>query len=678
MSGMLTVGKGCSARPLVAILTIALSATAADQKIDRLSIALSNGSAFAVKQAARSTVGATSQQLRAVHRKVTECVAKHKDQNPSLDRFLALAELRVEKACIFINRGYSRYSYLPDEIVRPKQELDRAEAIVTAIERGDEPTLPSEGLVESAFYSKIDGSPQPYVYYLPRNRPKRGELGLFVFLHGYARDLDKVNWIYYMYSDKLNGLAEAQGMVPVLPFGRSNTEFMGVGEVDVLEAIAQMKRLYPIDEQRVFLSGGSMGGSGAYTIACHYPHLFAGIAPIAGRHSYYLWKDIDRQTYVGFKRIQTDIDYAEAIAQNLRNVSAHIFHGGQDRLIKIGQSRDMAKLLQRLGQPVEYTELSDGDHWIWGRCFTHPLFCERLRKARAPRWPRTVRLKTYTLKYDRAYWVHVRRLERWGPPATVEATLRTDSAIQLTTSNVAGLTLIPNTDFLAGRDRVDVVLNGQTRHCRVDDGQLHVQLTEDTGSGTPKTPSICGPAREAYCSKFLMVFGTQSDDDTDLSTALKAGHEWVTYAKGRAAIKSDTLVTQEDIARHNLILFGDAESNSLIGRVAPRLPVQISEDEITLAGRSFSRPAANLLMIYPNPLNPSRYVLLNVGTFWGRHLGINHKLDHVPDFIVFKDIRAPDGNNEFLCAGYFGNNWQFREDLIWDAGKGNEGKTPVQ
>jgi len=663
---------------LAAVLVLTSTVVAEDGRADRVSITLSNGSDFAVQQAARSAGTATGQRLKALHRRVAECVTKHKGQSPTLDRFLALAELRLEKACIFINRGYGRYSFLPEEIVKPKQELDRTEAIVTAIEQGEELGLPSEGFVESAFYSEIDGSPQPYVYYLPRNRPQQDKLGLFVFLHGYAQDLDKVNWVYYMYSDKLNHLAESQGMIPVLPFGRSNTEFMGVGEVDVLEAITQMKRCYPIDEQRVFLSGGSMGGSGAYTIACHYPHLIAGIAPIAGRHSFYLWKDIDRQTYVGFKRIQTDIDYAEAIAPNLHNVQAHIFHGAQDRLIKIGQSRNMAALLRGLGQPVEYTEFPDGDHWIWGRCFTHPPFQKSLRKSRSPRWPRTVKFKTYTLKYDRAYWVRILRLTRWGPPATVEAEACADGTIRLTTSNVRRLTLGPDPKFLAGRDRVTTVLNGQTRQCRVSGGRILLETGRNPVSGTQKTRSICGPAREAYCSRFMMVFGTQSGDDTDLRTTAKAAQEWVAFAKGRASLKSDTSVTGEDIAHHNLILFGDAETNSLIGRIAPKLPIKITRDEFALADRTFPRPAANLLMVYPNPLNPSRYVLLNVGTFWGRHLGINHKLDHVPDFIVFEDRRAPDGNNEFLCAGYFDNQWRLDEDLMWEAGKGNDGKIPVE
>ena len=645
------------------------------QDTDWAEITLSDASAISARRAAEAASKSLGGKLLKIRSDAAHCAAAHKGQSRNMDRFLAIAELRVEKACLLFNRGY-RPANLRDQIA--EQELDSAAAVVSDIERGADLKLADRGLIESAYYSEIDGSPQPYVYYLPKRKPANGRFGLFVFLHGYAGDLDKVNWIMYMYSDKLNSLADELGLIPILPFGRSNTEFMGVGEVDVLAAIAEMKRFYPIDDRRVFMSGGSMGGSGNYTIACHYPHLIAGIAPIAGRYSYYLWKDIDRDTYTGFKRIQTDIDYAEAMPQNLYNVPAYIFHGGGDYLVKVEQSRGMSALLRRLGQQVEYKEFSDGDHWIWGRCFTHPPFVEWLRKTAAPPWPDTIKFKTYTLRYDRAYWAQINRFERWGRPAYIHAAAGKDGAIVVSTRNVAELTLAADEALVGQRDHVRLIVNGRTQEATIANGIVRAQLSKAQGSGLQKTHDVCGSVREPYCSEFVMVFGTQAQGKRDMQNALKAGREWVSFAKGRAAIKPDTLVSPQDIAQRNLILFGDAESNLVVRRIAPKLPLHIAQAEFVLAGRTFPRPESSLLMVYPNPLNPARYVLLNVGAFWGQFLSINHKLDHVPDFIVFKDSRATDGNNEYLCAGYFDNNWQFSEELTWDAGKGNAGRAPVE
>ncbi len=625
-----------------------------------------------VDMAAQAAGEKTGKKLKAVHREVQAYVATHKGGDA--DRFLALAELRVEKACMLLTRY--RAGEFRDQMVA--RELDQAGGIIDSLAAGQTPRLPATGLIEEAYYSDIDGSPQPYIYYIPKRKPA-GKYGLFVFLHGYVGYLDKVNWIEFMYSDKLNTLAEELGVIPVLPFGRSNTEFMGVGEVDVLDAIAEMKKHYPIDAARVVLSGGSMGGSGAYTIACHYPQLFAGMAPIAGRYSYYVWKEIDRQRYVGFKRIQTDIDYAQALAQNLYNVPAFIFHGKQDYLVKPAQSRGMSKLLKSLGQSVEYKEFDQGDHWIWGDCFMYPPFMEWLRQRRAPAWPKRVKYKTYTLDFDRAYWVRVGRIQEWGRPAIVDAQVRGDGTVEAKTQNVGQLILTLGEGLVGPRDQVTVAVNGKAKEYELDDDRLvRITVLPRPESYTLKTHGSCGPARDAYCSKFLMVYGTQGGSTRDVRTALKAGREWIQFAKGRAAMKADDEVSDEDIAQSNLILFGDARSNSVVARIADKLPIQITPDEFVVGERRISRVDGSLLMIYPNPLNRKRYVLLNVGTFWGEYLSINHKLDHVPDFIVFRDSRDDDGNNKYICAGYFDEQWRLQEGLIWDEGQGNEGRAPVE
>ncbi len=637
------------------------------------SILLSPTSSRDVAYAAQQAPKGLGEKLRRTYAEVAAVVRRLKGRRKETDRWLALAELRLEKACLLLTR-YRAGDYR-DAAVR--KELEKAGGIAAELNAGRKPKRPASGLIEAAYYSPIDGSPQPFVYYLPKRKPGPAGYGLFVFLHGYVSYLDKVNWIEFMYSDKLNDLAENLGLIPMLPFGRSNTEFMGVGEVDVLDAISEMKARLPIDGSRVFLSGGSMGGSGAYTIACHYPHLFAGVAPIAGRYSYYVWKDIDRSSYIGFKRIQTDMDYAQAIAQNLFNVPAFIFHGSGDYLVKPAQSRGMAKLLRKLGQPVQYKEFKEGDHWIWDLCFQWPDFVEWLKTRRAPKWPRRIKFKTYTLDYDRAYWARILRFKQWGRPAWIDVQAKPGGRVEVSTHNVAGLALRLGPALMAGAARATVVVDGRKRVYPIPaDGEVSIGLAPRP-SGLLKRRGLCGPVREAYCGPFLMVYGTQGDV-SDARAALLAGRDWIRFAKGRALLKADRAVSEEDIARNNLILFGDAQSNSLVKRIADALPIRIGPKAFEVGRRRIARPAASLLMIYPNPLNPRRYVVLNVGTVWGRHQAINHKLDHVPDFIVFRDKAAPDGNNEFICAGYFDPQWRLRDDLIWDEGQGNVGRVPLE
>src|SRR5207244_4527433 len=104
---------------------------------------------------------------------------------------------------------------------------------------------------------------------------------LVIFLHGYVPSYDKHHRWDEM-SD-FNNLFEKHNAFLALPFARSNTDFQSGGEVDVLDVIAEMKRVYPIDDYRVYLYGYSMCGMAVYHIAGHYPDLFAGCIVLAGR-----------------------------------------------------------------------------------------------------------------------------------------------------------------------------------------------------------------------------------------------------------------------------------------------------------------------------------------------------------------------------------------------------------
>ena len=72
-------------------------------------------------------------------------------------------------------------------------------------------------------------------------------------------------------------------------------------------------------------------------------------------------------------------------------------------------------------------------------------------------------------------------------------------------------------------------------------------------------------------------------------------------------------MTNEDIAGRHLILFGDPSSNALIAQVLDGLPLAWSKDEIRFAGNTVAANCHLPVLIYPNPLNPQRYVVLNSG-----------------------------------------------------------------
>jgi predicted esterase len=102
----------------------------------------------------------------------------------------------------------------------------------------------------------------------------------------------------------------------------------------VLETIRQAERRYHIDPDRVFLTGMSNGGIGAWLIGMHHAPLFAGIAPMAS--------GLD--------------DVLMPFLANLRSTPIYIIHGAKDQVMPVDLSRSIARELDVLGYPYVYRE----------------------------------------------------------------------------------------------------------------------------------------------------------------------------------------------------------------------------------------------------------------------------------------------------------------------------------
>jgi predicted peptidase len=118
----------------------------------------------------------------------------------------------------------------------------------------------------------------------------------------------------------------------------------------------------PIDADRVYLVGLSMGGYGVWDLLCRAAERFAAAVPICGGGD-------------------------ETQVEKLRNVPIWAFHGKKDPVISVERSRRMIDALRRLpsAHPPRYTELPDVEHDAWIPAFAEPellpwLFAQRRRK----------------------------------------------------------------------------------------------------------------------------------------------------------------------------------------------------------------------------------------------------------------------------------------------------------
>ena len=111
----------------------------------------------------------------------------------------------------------------------------------------------------------------------------------------------------------------------------------------------------------------------------------------------------------------------------------------------------------------------------------------------------------------------------------------------------------------------------------------------------------------------------------------------------------------------NLVLFGDPASNPWIARVVAKLPIKWTRDELVVNGVRYDPKTHLPVLIYPNPLNPRRYVVLNSGhTFHAADFqGTNALLyPRLGDYAVLRLTGADPLAVEVTTAGLFDEYWQ--------------------
>lgn len=187
-----------------------------------------------------------------------------------------------------------------------------------------------------------------------------------------------------------------------------------------------------------------------------------------------------------------------------------------------------------------------------------------------------------------------------------------------------------------------------------------------------KRHGLQGPIDDAFMEPFLCVRPTGAPNHALANDGAKArlelfAKEFPKWMRGDVQVKDDTAITKDDIANQNLILFGDPSSNKLIAQIADKLPIKWTKDTITLGGKTFSAADHVLVMIYPNPLNPSRYVVLNSGHTFGEKefRGTNALLfPRLGDYAVLKLTKsaAGDVSEEVALAGLFDEQWELKEN----------------
>lgn len=174
---------------------------------------------------------------------------------------------------------------------------------------------------------------------------------LMLFLHGAGERGDDVNRL------RVNGIPRVIDRGDALPFiivcPQCPPKTLWAAQLDALDALLQeIEATYPVDHERVYLTGLSMGGNGTWHLAAAYPDRFAAIAPICG------WGDF----WVGFPD-QVSV---------LKDVPTWAFHGAKDTIVPLSGSQVLVDKLKAAGGDVRLTVYPEATHDSWTETYDNP------------------------------------------------------------------------------------------------------------------------------------------------------------------------------------------------------------------------------------------------------------------------------------------------------------------
>lgn len=544
---------------------------------------------------------------------------------------------------------------------------------------GRAPWQTATGLVVRGFVSRIDGSVQPYGLVVPASfRPEvERRHRLDVWLHGRDNNLTDLKFL----GDRLRSVGDfAPPDTFVLhPYGRFCNAFKFAGEVDVFEALEHAVTEYPIDRARLAIRGFSMGGAGTWHLAAHHGGFWAAAAPGAGfaetaEYTRALSKE-PKPAWFEQKlwRLYDATDYAA----NLFNLPTIAYSGELD---KQKQAADiMARAMKAEGLELAHLIGPGVEHKYEPKTKLELArqFDALMANGNDP-WPDRVRLTTWTLRYNRNKWVTIDAMERHWERARVDAEV-IEGGLKLATTNVTELTVaVPPQAVRAAKE--DSALTIQIDQQRLSfprpdvaggtasfskRGSRWKQAPPEPDGELRKRHGLQGPIDDAFMDSFLVVQPTGQPMDPAvhqwaMAELARFTNEWRAQFRGDVRMKSDLAVTEDDIARHHLILFGDPQSHRVLSRIANRIPVRWDKSRVQIGDVAFPAGQCTPVLIYPNPLNPHRYIVINSGfTFWREGTASNaQQTPKLPDFAIV-DVTGDGGPSERIRhAGFFGEKWE--------------------
>ena len=554
--------------------------------------------------------------------------------------------------------------------------LERAEQLL----KGEAPWLKQKGFVVRGYRSKIDRTVQPYGLVIPESYNFDGgpRHRLDFWFHGRGETMSESGFIQNRMTSI--GPIAPRDTIVLHPYARYSNANKFAGEVDCLEALEHAQQFYRVDDNRIAVRGFSMGGAAAWQFAVHYPDRWFAANPGAGfSETPEFLRVFQKETLTPtwFERKLWHYYDCTDWGINLFHLPTVAYSGDQDTqkqaadIMEEALKKDGLKLTHVIGPETKHAIHRDSQRIVDAKL-------EQIAAAGRDIVPHELHFTTYTLKYNRMHWLTVTGLGEHFEQARVDLQF-TGARVELKTKNVTSFELSIPAGHCPWRTPILVVIDGTS--IRTDrpgtDRSWSAQFVQVDGqwkagvpaAGLRKQSQLQGPIDDAFMDSFIIVKPSGKaahklvDDWTQAEFAHLVTH-WRQHFRGDAIVKLDTAITDDDIKSSNLIIFGDTSSNALLKRVADKLPLQWSASDVVIGSHKFAAAEHAPVLIYPNPLNPARYIVLNSGFTFREYAYLNNarQVPKLPDWAIV-DLKTPANAiwpGKIVAADFFGEQWEVR------------------
>jgi len=480
---------------------------------------------------------------------------------------------------------------------------------------------------------------------------------------------------------------ETQSSISTLaPTGRrtAGCDWEDWSATDVLESLDDAAQHTAFDPRRVWLRGTGTGGHGVIRLGSTSPNRWAALAPTNAwlEYSANEPRASEEQTPIQamLSRIQATGELAPLLV-NTANAGILLESIGPRIERSADDSREIAQTLALFHsdfvfrQRPDFTEanLTAANEELLRFCHEHtaPL-------------PTEVELADCVTfdpgEISQVQWLTV--LQQIEQGSLSRAAVRYDAEQQLflgLTSNVAALAIA--VDHLENGTEVEVALDGEAiGQFAVDTGELLFVRDQFGWHPAPELPKVLkqpqryGGFRSVFAHQPTLVYGTHGTDEENAWALAKARYDaetWLVRTNGSLEVVADTEFNPTSEPNRNVLLYGNADTNSAWPRLLSTSPVQIRKGSVTIDRRP--ELGDDLACVFVRPRRRSATAV--VGVVSGTGITGMRATDRLPYFVNgtnFPDLlllsadSLTEGDDDVRAAGYFGLGWTVEPgEIAW-------------